>query len=265
MMHAPRRTSAPLSERVWTALDEAVVAAARHVLAARRVATFEGPKGWDYLAVPCGTASRRETKEGKAGVWIADLVLLAEIRADFSLPWAAVEAFERGGLALDAAGAEAAAREVALAEDRLVLYGEPIGSGFLTTKARRVEAGDWAKPGRLVRDMLQAAQALDDLGLPGPYRALLAPAAYYEYHQAIVEGGYPAARQLKEIVADVHRCAVLRQRGAVFSSREGDLLVTVGGDLTVGYRIHDREGVQLFCVETVAGQARTPEAVCVLE
>jgi uncharacterized linocin/CFP29 family protein len=43
------------------------------------------------------------------------------------------------------------------------------------------------------------------------------------------------------------------------------LLVTVGGDLTVGYRIHDREGVQLFCVETVAGQARTPEAVCVLE
>jgi uncharacterized linocin/CFP29 family protein len=254
-----------LSDRVWAALDEAVVGAARHVLAARRVATFDGPKGWDHVAVPSGTAKRCETKEGKAEVWIADLVVLAEIRAAFSLPWPVIEAFERGGPALDTAGAEAAAREVALAEDRLVFHGEPLGSGFLTTKARRVAAGDWAKPGRLVRDMLQAAQTLDDLGLPGPYRALLAPAAYYDYHQAVVEGGYPATRQLKEIIAGVHRCAVLRQRGAVFSSREGDFLVTVGGDLTVGYRIHDREGVHLFCAETVAGQALTPEAVCVLE
>ena len=87
-----------------------------------------------------------------------------------------------------------------------------------------------------MRDMLQAARTLDDLGLPGPYRALLTPSAYYEYHEAIVEGGYPAARQLREIMGGVHRCAVLRQRGAVFSSREGDFVVTVGGDLTVGSR-----------------------------
>jgi uncharacterized linocin/CFP29 family protein len=263
-MNALRRNSVPLSDRVWAALDGAVVGAARHVLAARRVATFDGPKGWDHVAVPSGTAKRCETKAGKAEVWTADLIMLAEIRAAFSLPWPVIEAFERGGPALDTATAEAAAREVALAEDRLLLYGEPMGSGFLTAKARRVEAGDWKKPGRLVRDMLQAARTLDDLGLPGPYRALLTPSAYYEYHEAIVEGGYPAARQLREIMGGVHRCAVLRQRGAVFSSREGDFVVTVGGDVTVGSRIHDREGVHLFCAETLVGQALNPEGVCVL-
>jgi uncharacterized linocin/CFP29 family protein len=38
----------------------------------------------------------------------------------------------------------------------------------------------------------------------------------------------------------------------------------VGGDLSVGYRAHDREGVHLFCVETLAAQTLTPEAVCLL-
>jgi uncharacterized linocin/CFP29 family protein len=264
-MDALRRSFAPLSERVWTALEEAVVGAARHVLAARRVATFDGPKGWDYVAVRPGTSTRCETKAGKAVVCIPDVVMLAEIRADFSLAWPAIQVFERGGPALDTAGAEAAAREVALAEDRLVLYGDPTGSGFLTPKARRVEAGDWAKPGRLVRDVLQAVQALDDLGLPGPYHALLAPAAFYAYHQAVAEGGYPAARQLKDVMAGIHRSAVLRQRGAIFSSREGDFIMTIGGDLALGYRSHDGEGVHLFCAETVAGQALTPDAVCTLE
>ncbi len=66
-------------------------------------------------------------------------------------------------------------------------------------------------------------------------------------------------------MAGIHRSAVLRQRGAVFSSREGDFIMTVGGDLAVGYRIHDGEGVHLFCAETIAGQVLTPEAVCTLE
>jgi uncharacterized linocin/CFP29 family protein len=264
-MPALGRTTAPLSDRVWAALDDAVVGAARHVLGARRMATFDGPRGWDCVALPSGTLGRREVREGQAEVWTANLVVLAEIRAAFTLPWPAIEAFERGGPALDTAGAEAAAREVALAEDRLLLYGEPVGPGFLSGAAHRVQAGDWAQPGRLVRDVLLAAQALDAAGLPGPYRALLAPAAYYAYLQATAEGGYPADRRLRGVVADVHRSAALRQRGAVFSSREGDFLVTVGGDLTVGYRIHDREGVHLFCAETVAGRVVTPEAVCLLE
>ena len=50
-----RRGAAPLSARVWQALDEAVAQAARHVLAARRVATFDGPRGWEHVAVRLGS------------------------------------------------------------------------------------------------------------------------------------------------------------------------------------------------------------------
>ena len=75
----------------------------------------------------------------------------------------------------------------------------------------------------------------------------------------------PTARQLRDVLAAVHRSPVMREAGAVFSTRGGDFVLSVGGDLATGYRLHDREAVHLFCVETVAPQMVTPEAVCLLE
>ncbi|HSF01695.1 MAG TPA: family 1 encapsulin nanocompartment shell protein [Solirubrobacterales bacterium] len=261
-----RRDSARLSERVWQAMDEAVAQAARHVMAARRIATFDGPKGWDYFAAPLGTMASCQTREGQATVCIPDVALLAEIRSEFTLPWAAVEAFERGGPTLDTAAAEAAAREVALAEDRLALFGDPAGSGFLTSKeSRRLSLADWKQPEAVLTDLLRAVETLDKLGIPGPYEALLAPVRYYAYLRAAEEGGYPIARHLKDVLAGVHRSQVLSDGGGLFATRGGDFVLTVGGDLAAGYRSHDREALHLFCVETVAAQTLTPQAVCVLE
>jgi uncharacterized linocin/CFP29 family protein len=52
--------------------------------------------------------------------------------------------------------------------------------------------------------------------------------------------------------------------GALFSMRGGDFILTVGGDLAVGYRSHDRDSLHLFCIETLAPQTLDPGAVCVL-
>ena len=48
------------------------------------------------------------------------------------------------------------------------------------------------------------------------------------------------------------------------ATRGGDFLATVGGDFAIGYRAHDTEAVHLFCVETIAAQLLTPEAVCLI-
>lgn len=260
------RDQAPLSDRVWKELEEAVARAAKHVLTARRIATFDGPRGWDCFAAPLGTMTSCRTGDGKAAVCVPDVALLAEIRAEFDLPWAAVEAFERGGPALDTGTAETAAREAALAEDRLALLGDPIGAGFLASKeSSRVALREWSAPEHVLEDMLRAVETLDRLGVPGPYEAILAPARYYAYLRASEHGGYPTARHLREALAGVHRCAVLTDGGALFATRGGDFVVTVGGDLSLGYRAHDREGLRLFCVETVAPQTLNPQAVCVLD
>ncbi|HXG15224.1 MAG TPA: family 1 encapsulin nanocompartment shell protein [Calidithermus sp.] len=260
-----RRDAAPLTPRALQALDEAVAQAARHVLVGRRVADFDGPRGWEHQATRLGTMKPCATREGQAVVCVPDVALLAEIRAEFTLSWTALEHFERGAPALDTAPAEAAAREVALAEDRLVLYGEPVGQGFLASpKSPSVTVEDWARPGQALADVLRAVERLDGLGIGGPYELVLAPARYYAFLRGAEEGGYPTTRHLREVVAAVHRGTVLRGAGALFSTRGGDFVITVGGDLSVGYRGHDAGGVHLFCVETVAAQVVTPEAVCLL-
>jgi uncharacterized linocin/CFP29 family protein len=260
-----RRSRAPLPEEAWKQLDEAVAAAARHLMAARRIATFDGPKGWDHVASRQGTVRACPTTEGRASLCLPDVALLAEIRVDFSLSWDALEAFQRGAPALDTAAAEAAGREAALAEDRLAFYGEPTGTGFLQSpESPRVDVADWAKGGALVADLLRAVETLDGTGIPGPYEVVLPPAGYYAYFRAVGDGGYPSARQLRPVLAGVHRSSVLRGAGAVFSTRGGDFILTVGGDLSVGYRHHDRDGVHLVGVETVTAQALAPQAVCLL-
>ena len=260
-----RRDSAQLSDAVWKELDEAAATSARNVMTARRIATFDGPRGWDYIATPLGTMKACEIGEGKAVVCVPEIALLAQIRADFSLPWAAVEAFERGGPALDTATAEDAAREVALAEDRLAYSGQPVGTGFLEDPGSpHIRLGDWADPVRVINDLVQAVEMLDRLTVPGPYEAVLSPDRYYAYLTA-ANRGYPVPRHTKNIIAEVHRSLVMRDGGALFSMRGGDFILTVGGDLAVGYRSHDRDALHLFCVETLAPQTLSPEAVCLLK
>jgi uncharacterized linocin/CFP29 family protein len=266
MMDYLRRHTAPLSDRVWKALDEAVVQAARHVLAGRRIATFDGPRGWDHVATRLGTMTPCRSAEGQAVVCVPDVVLMLEVRVDFSVPWASVENFERGAPVLDTGPAETAARELALAEDRVAFYGDPAGSGFLTApKSPRVSTADWTRPGQVLADLVKAVETLDAAGIPGPYEAVLTTARYYSYLQAVDDSGYPTARQLRDVLAAVHRSPVIREAGAVFSTRGGDFVISVGGDLANGYRLHDRDAIHLFCVETLAPQTVTPEAVCVLD
>jgi uncharacterized linocin/CFP29 family protein len=95
-----------------------------------------------------------------------------------------------------------------------------------------------------------------ELGVKGPYEAVLSPQHYYSYLRTTREGGsYPAAKQLNIVIEKVHSSPVVQ--GAV-------LLSTRGGDFSIGYRWHDQNAVHLFCVETVAAQLLTPEALCLI-
>lgn len=262
-----RREIAPLSERVWRAIDEAVVIAARHVLAARRITDFDGPKGWQYVAVRLGTRKVAPDHRAKTGaeLSIPEVILLTEIRADFSIPWTAIEVFERGGPALDTDPAEEAGREAALAEDQLIFYGGSGSAGFLIgPDSPQVNLGDWTEIGRPVADLLAAVEKLDEQGIAGPYAAILDQAHYYAYLRATAEGeGYPPIDLLKAVVGEIYRSPVIRG-GALFSKRGGDFILTVGGDLAVGYCWHDETAVHLFCAESVAAQMLRPAAVCLL-
>jgi uncharacterized linocin/CFP29 family protein len=151
--------------------------------------------------------------------------------------------FERGAPVLDTGPAETAARELALAEDRVAFYGDPAGSGFVTSrKSPRTHAQDWKRPGQVLADLVKAVEILDTAGIPGPYEAVLPPTRYYAYLQAVDETGYPTARRLRDVLAAVHRSPVMREAVSLLHAGQR-LRLSVSGDLATGYRLHDREAV----------------------
>src|SRR5437762_728264 len=262
-----RRNAAPLSEKVWKEVDEIAASMFKQTIVARRILNFDGPRGWNHVATQLGTfkPAKAPSASGKVRFSVPDVMLLTELRVDFTIPWADIDIFERVGPTLESKSIEEAARDMALAEDALVFYGSSTNPGILTSKETpRVALSDWSQPGRLVTDLLAAVEKLDTLGVKGPYEAVLSPHHYYSYLRQTGEGGvYPAAKQLGIVIAKVYNSPAVD--GAVlFSTRGGDFMITVGGDFIVGYRSHDETSVHLFCVETIAAQLLTPEAVCLI-
>jgi uncharacterized linocin/CFP29 family protein len=263
-----RRAAAPLSEKVWNAIDETAISMAKQTLVGRRIADVDGPRGWDHVATQLGTFRQASAPPSgdKVRFSVPDVMLLTEIRSDFSLSWSAIDIFERVGPMLEPDAIENAARETALAEDRLVFFGGSHMPGILTSpQSPKVPLSDWSVAGGAVTDLLRAVQKLDELGVKGPYEVALSPSLYYSYLRTTVEGGsYPTAKQLGIVIERVHSSPVVE--GAVlFSTRGGDFVITIGGDFSVGYRWHDENAVHLFCVETVAAQLLSPDALCLIK
>jgi uncharacterized linocin/CFP29 family protein len=262
-----RRNAPSLSDKVWNAIDQTAASMFKQTVVARRIADFDGPKGWNHVATQLGTYKSIGGRHAsnKVRLSVPEVMLLTELRAEFALAWSAIDIFERVGPPLESEPIEEAAREVALAEDRLVFFGNNANPGLLTShESPRIALSDWSVPGRVVTDLLTAVEKLDEIAIKGPYEAVLSPAHYYSYLRQTGEGGsYPAAKQLGIVLEKVYSSPVID--GAVlFSTRGSDFLITVGGDLTVGYRAHDDTSLHLFCVETVSAQLLTPKAVCLI-
>src|SRR5437870_7342721 len=152
-----RRNAAPLSEKVWKEIDEIAAAMFKQTVVARRIVDFDGPRGWNHVATQLGTFKPAETPQTRRNVRVSipDVMLLTELRADFAIPWADIDIFERVGPTLESKSIEEAARDAALAEDALVLHGGSTNPGILSSRETpRLALSDWTRPGRVVADIL---------------------------------------------------------------------------------------------------------------
>lgn len=190
---------------------------------------------------------------------------LVELRVPFKLTRAAIDDVARGANDSDWQPLKDAARQIALAEDRLVFQGYA-DAGI---KGILPESSNAAVP--LPKDVAAfpeaVARAVSELrlaGVNGPYALVLGTAAF-THATGGAEDGYPVLKHLEKLVDAPVAWSQALEGGAVVTTRGGDFDLWLGLDISIGYLSHDADSVTLYLQESLTFQMQTSEAVVVLK
>ena len=265
MSHLDRHL-APLSAAAWEAVEDAAKRHLNTYLAARRLVDFEGPHGWEHSAITLGRTTPVKLN-GDSGVQGRQRRLLAmvELRASFKVSRNELDQADRGAEDIDLSDLDRAAREIALVENRAVFEGiadTGIEGIAPSSPHDAIPLGDdyEAYP----RVVAGAVNRLRLAGVAGPYSLALGPNAYTGVVETTEEGGLVVLDHLHQILGDSVVWAPGVVGGLVLSTRGGDFVLDVGQDLSVGYRSHDTDTVELYLEESFAFRVNDGAAAVVL-
>jgi len=260
------RDLAPISAAAWADLeDEATRTFTRHV-AGRRVVDVTSVEATtaavatghlDNLDSPGdGVRARRRTAQA-----------MIELRVPFTVDRQAVDDVERGAKDADWQPVKDAAKQLAFAEDRLILQGFGAGgvagiSGAGTNAAIELPQALQDYPTAVA----QAISALRLAGVGGPYALLLSAEAYTALAET-TDHGYPIREHVARVLGtDGELIWAPAVDGAyLISIRGGDHELYLGQDVSIGYLSHDDESVRLYFQESLTFLVHTGEASVVLK
>ncbi|MBA4489487.1 family 1 encapsulin nanocompartment shell protein [Paracoccus sp. S1E-3] len=259
------RDLAPISSGAWDQIEDEAKRTLRRYLGARRVVDVHGPAGPELSAVGTGHQHKIDPIADGVQSELREVNPLVELRVPFTLSRRAIDDVARGSNDSNWQPLKDAARQIALAEDRLVFHGYPAAGidGILPETSNPVldlpaDVADYPEA------VARAVSELRLAGVNGPYALVLGTAAFTAATGG-AEDGYPVARHLAKLVdSDVVWSEAL-EGGAVVTTRGGDFDLYLGQDISIGYLSHDAENVNLYLQETVTFQMQTTEAVVVLK
>lgn len=245
-----KRRIAPISELAWQEIEETAVNVIKSILSARMGLRLNGPKGWDYNAVPEGRLEMIEENKNGVSTGSYRLQKLVEARRSFVLNKWELDNIERGAKDIDLDALEEAAEELALFEENLIFNGyKPAGIVGLSEAAEhQMTLGK--DPNTILKNIGNARYALFNSYVLPPYDLFVSPEAYDRLN-VIYEGSHLLKLVARIIEGDIIRSKVVK--GAVMiPHKDEDLELTVGQDFSVGYEKDDTETVTLFVTESLA-------------
>src|ERR1700722_20192641 len=122
------RDLAPISSAAWKQIDDEATSRLQTYLAARRLVDFEGPRGWEYSATDLGrTVDLTDSPSPNVTAQHRQVQPLVELRVTFSLERRDLDGADRGDQAIELGPLDAAARQIALAENVAVFHGYEAG------------------------------------------------------------------------------------------------------------------------------------------
>jgi uncharacterized linocin/CFP29 family protein len=263
-MNNLHRELAPVSDAAWNLIEEETARTFKRHLAGRRVVDVQGPKGTGLSAIGAGHLRPIESPGDGVLANQREVKALVELRTFFELDRQAIDDVERGANDSDWQPAKDAARQIAIAEDKIVFDGYSAagiaGIGQGTSNPKLALPAD-------VRQYPDAiAQAMTQLrlvGVNGPYAVLLGADAYTSLAETS-DYGYPVLQHVKRLVDDKVIWAPAISGAFVLTTRGGDFDLHIGQDLSIGYQSHTDTKVKLYLQETMTFLLLTAEAAVAL-
>ena len=255
------RELAPISTVGWQEIEKEAARTLKTTLAARRLVDFVGPQGWGAAAVGTGrTDGIASPTECKVRARLRKVLPLVELRVPFEMNLADLDDIERGAEDPDTDAVIAAARAIAIAEDRSVFHGYPAAGiqGICEAQAKEgISIGDDYE--MFPEVVTTALNRLRDEGVDGPY-AIALGAECYKGLTETTHGGYPVMEHIRHLVEGPLVWAPGLDGSLVLSMRGDDFQLTVGEDFSIGYLGHDNETVRLYIEETFTFWLLSPQA-----
>lgn len=260
------RHHAPLTAETWQMIDDEASSRLRSSLGARRLVDFSGPLGWEHSATSTGRVGAVVAAPAQGVTAQSRVVLpLAEVRADFSLSRAEMEAAARGAVDVDLSPLDDAAFRLACAENAAIIDGwAALGiSGIVPSSTQSpVPIGD--EYSALPLRTAAAVAALRSAGIDGPYGLALDAGTWISATGGSDAGGSPMLPHLEQVLGGTVALTPGIASPVVISLRGGDFLFESGQDISVGYDSHDADHVRLYLQETFSFRVATPEAAVAL-
>lgn len=256
------RDRAPITEAGWEEVEKEAKRTLRALLAARRVVDFKGPLGWGASDVELGRADPIELPPYATSVQarLRRIQPLVELRIPFEIARAELSAIDRGARDPDLGAVTAAAREIAIAEDRAIFHGyAPAQITGICTAAAAAAVPLGASHADYPAAVSAALMKLRDEGIEGPFAVVLSELLYKDLASRTDEG-YPILSHVQRLIDGDIVWAPGLDGGLVISLRGGDFELTVGQDFSIGYLDHSAERVRLYIEESFTFLILSPQA-----
>ena len=256
------RDRAPITEAGWEEIEKEAKRTLRGMLAARRVVDFRGPLGWDDSDVELGRADPISSPPSGPDVQarLRRVQPLVELRIPFEVSRAELDAIDRGARDPDLDSVIAAARQIAIAEDRVIFHGYKAAHITGICEAAAATAVPLGSSHADYPGAVSAALTkLRDEGIEGPFAVVLNEQLYKDLASR-TDSGYPILNHVQRLVDGEIVWAPGIDGGLVISMRGGDFELSVGQDFSIGYLEHNTERVRLYIEESFTFLILTEQA-----
>ena len=254
-----KRELAPLSTHVWEEIESRAAEILRSRLSARKFVRVEGPKGWNFTAVPEGRLDLvEEAGDVKAGVY--RVTPLSEARVRFSLNRWEMDNLNRGAKDIDRESLDAAAEKIADFGEKAIYHGFKAGGIVGLAEATSHKPVAFGKDGSAIMESISVALVtLRASHAQGPLSLVVGTKGWLALNKEVQ--GIPLVERIERLIGGkvIHSLAI--DNAYLLPYDDENLELTIGQDFAIGYESHDTKDVTLFITESFTFRVLDPNLI----